>query len=438
MYKIALLAYPFTFRHFEETIVPFRNQCQIDLIPFEKQYHLLELIPSLVDQYDGFFVSNDLAERFLRQANPAIQKPIVYLDRNSVNYFKTFFLTLNEIRNINLSRVVIDTSMCFRENVRSLDDLVKNIAYFEENRLGYSTELSMEDFISMEAKIEKNACELWRQGKFDVIVCRFASVAAVMEKEDIPYEFVWPERYRITEAMNTLLNRIHMDKQLAGLPASIMVLPNDDKHREFQEINHDSVRIQKALLEFGKHYSSNFMIQYLAQGYEILTSHMTIQKITGNFTGCQLGHYLFSTQGINVRIGYGVGHDISSARQNALLARKATEDTGTSCVVTEEGLVIPLQVRPAAQETPAQNDSAVTAADKSGLSPVTIKRIRSALHFLGTNETTNHDLAEALQVTVANANRFLNALVANGFAEITGIRKSTFKGRPSRIYRIDL
>jgi predicted ArsR family transcriptional regulator len=106
--------------------------------------------------------------------------------------------------------------------------------------------------------------------------------------------------------------------------------------------------------------------------------------------------------------------------------------------VTEDGMVIPLRVSPVAHETPAQNDSVMNAADKSGLSPVTIKRIRSALHFLGVAEITNHDLADALQVTVANANRFLNALVANGFAEITGIRKSTSKGRPSRIYRIDL
>jgi len=438
MDKIGFLTYPFLVPYLEEIVAPYRERCAIDLVTYDKQHHLLDLIPSLMDQYDGFLVSNALTGRFLYQNSPDVQKPIVYLDRNSVNYFKTFFIMLSENRNINFSRVLVDTSMIYKDNIRSLDDLVNNIAFFDEKQISYTSELNLEDFINMETQIEANALELWRQGRFDVIVCRFANVAAAMEREGIPFVFVWPERHRIIEALDNLWDRIRMSKRSEGLPASIMILPDGENQKEFQEISHDSIRIQKALLEFSKHYTSNFTIQYFAQGYEILTSHLTVQRITGNYTGCQLGYFLFSTQGINVRIGYGIGNDITTARQNALLARKATEDSGTSCVVTEEGQVISLQIKPAASEGAGQTDSISDLASKAGLSLLTIRRIRSALQFLGTDELTNHDLADALQVTVANANRFLNALVNSGNAEIVGIKKSMSKGRPSRIYHIRL
>ncbi|MDR0469326.1 MAG: hypothetical protein LBH09_05070, partial [Peptococcaceae bacterium] len=253
-----------------------------------------------------------------------------------------------------------------------------------------------------------------------------------------PYFFVYPEKHRITGALESLLNHIRLDKQTEGLPASIMISPGGDYRKDFQEISQDSLRIQKALLEFSKNYSSNFTIQFITNGYEILTSQITIQKITGDFTSCQLGYFLFSTLGINVRIGYGVGNDITTARQNAMQARNAAEDSGTSCVVTAEGVMIPLQAKPTVRQQPGRGDGTSLLVDRTGLSPVTIQRIRSALQFLGTNDVTNHGLAEALQVTVANANRFLNALVNSGNAEIVDTKKGMSKGRPSRVYRIRL
>ena len=438
MFKVALLTYPFLLPYFEETIAPFRDTCQIDLIPFEKQHMLLNLIPSLADQYDGLCVFSALAGKFVTQANPNIKKPVLYLDRHCIDYFKTFFMMLSENRNINFSRVLIDTSMIHTEQTRTLDDLVRDIAYFEDHLITYSTELSLEDFINMEAQIEKNALEMWHQGKFDIIVCRFASMAEVMERENIPYVFVYPEKHCITDTLTNLLNHIRLVKQAEGLPVSIMIFADGENRREFHEVSQESIRMQKALLEFSKNYASNFSIQFMSKGFEILTSYLTAQKITEEFSCCQLAYYLFSTLGINVRIAYGIGHDINSARHNALQAGKASITTGTSCVVTGEGKMIPLQVKASRADTAGQKDSAAHLAVRTGLSTITIQRIRSALQFLGTNDITNQGLAEALQVTVANANRFLNALLDNGYAEIVDTKKSMSKGRPSRIYRISL
>ena len=438
MTKIALLTYPYLLPFFEETVSPIRSRCQIDLLSFERQHQLLNLIPALSDQYDGFCVTSALAEKFLRQAVLSINKPVLFLDKNSVNFYKSFFLILNENRDANLSRILFDTSLIRLESVRSMSDLIKNIELLEDNRTSHTNDLRLDEFINMEAQIEATAVDMWRKSQYDLIVCRFANVASLMEREHIPHIFIYPEKYRVLDILEDLIGQIHAGKQIEGLPASIVVFPVNTSQREFQEISEESIRIQKALLEFSKNYASHFTVQYLAQGYEILTSHFTIQQITGNFTGCHLSYYLFSTQGINARVGYGIGRDISGARHNAFAAKKAAETSGMSCVMTEDGHAAFLQIKPASPEAPCQYNSVINAAGKTGLSPSTVQRIRSALQFLRTDEITNHGLAEALQVTVANANRFLNVLVRSGNAEVTGMKKGLTKGRPSRIYRIRL
>ncbi|MCL1805467.1 MAG: hypothetical protein FWG28_05660 [Clostridiales bacterium] len=438
MYKIALLTYPYLAPYFEETVMPMRAQCDIELVTFEKQSQLLTMIPDLAEQYDGLCVFSALVEKFINQSHPSLPKPILYLDRHCVDYFKTFFMMLSDKRDIDFSRVLIDTSLIHPENTHSLEYAMQTLAQFEERRILFTEDISMEDFIDIEAKLEGVAMDLWQRGKFDVLVCRFANMASLMERQGIPYVFVYPERHRIEDTLVNLLNRIRLDKQTEGLPASIMIAPGGDNRREFQEISADSIRIQRALLEFSKNYSSNFTIQFMSQGYEILTSQMTVQKITGDFTTCQLGYFLFSTLGVNARIGYGIGNDISNARQHAIRARKAAEDSGVNCVINGDGTMIPLQLRSSVRQSPGQGDGTALLVDRTGLSPVTIQRIRSALQFLGTNDVTNHNLAEALQVTVANANRFLNALVNSGNAAIVDTKKGLSKGRPSRIYRINL
>jgi len=438
MNKIALLTYPYLLSWFEEAVSGFRSQCDIDLVPFTQQHQLLDMIPSLSTVYDGLCVFSASVEGFLQQSRAIIPKPVVYLDRFSVDFFKTFFVLLNNNRDIDFSRILLDTSLIRQDTLRSLEHVVKNIASFEENRLNYMQELDMDDFFNLESRIEQNALDYWRRGKYDLLVCRIASVAEALDRENIPHIFIYPEKNRIGEAIDRLMNRIRLDKQREGLPASIMIVTAGNSRREYHEISYESIRIQKALLEFSKNHASNFTVQFISQGYEILTSHVTAQRITDDFSCCQLGYYLFSTLGISFHIGYGIGLDIAGARQNALIAVRAAIDSGLSCLVSEDGRAVPLQARPAALSAHGQGSGTSFLTNRTGLSPITLQRIRSALQFLGTQEVTNHELAEALQVTVANANRFLNSLLKSGHAEISDIKKSSTKGRPSRIYRIHL
>ena len=75
-------------------------------------------------------------------------------------------------------------------------------------------------------------------------------------------------------------------------------------------------------------------------------------------------------------------------------------------------------------------------AGRTGLSAMTLQRISAAMDLLGRKELTTQELAGALQVTVANANRFMNQLQAAGAAVVVGEKKAPVRGRPTRIYEI--
>ncbi|MDR0389421.1 MAG: hypothetical protein LBH73_05080 [Spirochaetaceae bacterium] len=434
--KIALLTYPFLSKYMKKLVRPLEERCVIDIIEFPTQYASIALIRKNLPKYDGFCVYSALLKKFIDDLPSPLTRPVFYLDGFTVDFFKTFFLILAENRQLDFAKVYTDTTLLFQDEARSLADIHKNFNNFEKDRLRYLERLNLETFMTMEGRIEAAAKEFWRRKRFSLLVCRNGYVAQAMQDAKIPYAFVYPDETRVTEILEKLLDTVQLNRMADSFPASIMVFSAQREISAYGEVSPESVRVQKALLEFGKEFAVNFTIHPRARGYELLCSRRIVRKITNGYRNCQLKHYLFSALGMDIRIGYGVGQDIMSARRNALEACGAAESLGNSAVVTEAGNLITMNSSAEERGRADRPVEAVNIAARSGLSVQTIGRIQSALHFRGSDELTTQDLAGSLQVTVANANRFLNSLVKNGLAEVIAEKKTVAKGRPSRIYKI--
>ena len=136
-------------------------------------------------------------------------------------------------------------------------------------------------------------------------------------------------------------------------------------------------------------------------------------------------------------MGYGIGTNVIKARNNASAASRIAQRNQKSYMINQnETLIGPLEMKGASDEKNEIPASSLDDYEAYRLSVTTVQRIFSVTEMLGTKELTTQDLASSLQVTIANANRFLNALLKSGFAEITSEKKSYSKGRPSRIYKI--
>ena len=84
------------------------------------------------------------------------------------------------------------------------------------------------------------------------------------------------------------------------------------------------------------------------------------------------------------------------------------------------------------------SDQAYAMAEKCKLSTLTMQKLMSIIKMKGSNRLTTQELAERLGVTVRNANRILNNLEKGGAAEIVHTLSVTSKGRPVKVYELNL
>ena len=152
---------------------------------------------------------------------------------------------------------------------------------------------------------------------------------------------------------------------------------------------------------------------------------------------CDITLELLGRLGVQPAVGYGIGPDIMTARSRAVKAAELAQRSGESQLVDDSG-ARPLLPPSVDASEPAVSQQLQAAAQKAGLSVVTLQRIMSATELLGRRELTTQELAAALQVTVANANRFMNQLHTAGLAQVVGERKALTRGRPTRVYRLDI
>lgn len=437
--KIALFASDYMEAFFQPAAEALSDHCTMTVLPYDTLADLPELFRAALPEHDGFCTVGKLALKLLKEtASPA--KPIVTITGKSVDYYKNFFSLLNERRDIDFSRVLLDYSLVKDRQPLSVVDFYNSPDSFEHRRDKLAREVGADYILTMEHNISLRARQLWRNGAFDALVCRYGAVAKAMQAQGIPYTFVYPDPEQVRETLEMLLDAIRFRAIDNGMPAVIFISAPQLSGIERQDVNMYQVDVEKALLDFSRQYMADFVVQQAAGGYEILTSRSVADKITRGFAVCQLAPLLDSAAAINARVGYGMGRDLPAAKANAAAALKLAQQQSGSWVIEADERQIHLPAAPLAPKPGSESFTArqMEAARQSGLSVHTIQRVLAAAEALGSREMTSQDLAQTLQVTVANANRFLNALADNDLADILATKKHHGKGRPSKVYRINI
>lgn len=444
--KIAFLGVPHYCDHVKNLMqyyhFDFTNMCTLDFYEYNTIADFEELYRSVYTQYDGFCVTGNLNLKIINSLTDLQPKPVQAITSRSLEYFKALFLLLNENRSIDFHRVATDFSLWFDAPVsvripQTADDFIHADQLFTNAQKQLLELVTPDDINQTEKNIVSNAKRLIQEGKADHILCRFPTAYRILLEDGVPCSFVYPASETIIDAVQLLINDIRLSQMDADLPAILHITCDAIPVSELTGITSNSLNLQQSLLEFDQSHTAGFVIRQTIQGYEIFTTQQIVKNITDNFTNCQLKTFVFSRTGLNIEIGYGIGFNVMKAKKNAAAASKIAQRNKSSYIITpNESLIGPL-------ETPSQNNDAEEAssallevAGDSSLSLSTIQRILSVTEMLGTKELTTLDLASSLQVTAANANRFLNALLKSGYAEIVSEKKSYSKGRPSRIYKI--
>lgn len=415
-------------------------ECDLSFIVYKKWKDLPSIYLSVRDDFDGFCTTGFSTNTILQELDGKNVKPLQAIMVRSSEYYKEFFKILSSNRNADLSRIILDFSLIENQAPLSVEDYIKSNFVVEKQRYRLYENYSVEQMKLASMLIVQKAKELYENNKMDLLILRHSSLVEDIERENIPYTFVYPEAENVYDTLNILINEIKLKKMDNALPGVIYVSCDDLNRVSINEVSEVSIDMQRALLDFNKKNMTGFFIQKCPSGFEIFTSRHIIHKITGSFTSCPLTKAIYGALGVKAYVGYGIGKDLVQAKSNADKAVKLSRSKKCGYLVMEENNPIELSGSSADADGPASetNKQALYAAKKSGLSISTINRVLSVLDIMGTNEITTYELANALQVTIANANRFMNALEKAGLAKVISRKNAIGKGRPSRVFRISI
>ena len=269
------------------------------------EYFIYENLEETVDIYkknfhkfDVFLTSGELGKIFLEGKLKKIIKPIYSLEIKREELYQILFKILKNNPNINFSKVYIDFI-----DKSNKDFYFKNIFDTDEP---FTTEFNIENPNFYEG-IFHNHCILHKEDKVQLSITRLSNLTERLEKEKIPFIFLFPSEDNIKNTIEHMISKI----KIAGL---------DDKKIIVGKIKHfDSNKTYKPILE--KHIK-NSIIYELDNEIEIIMIKKDFIDFTENLSG-----KIFSTIG-TIIVGWGCGENISEARLGAEKAYEKSEVYG--------------------------------------------------------------------------------------------------------------
>ncbi|MCM3711922.1 transcriptional regulator [Sporosarcina luteola] len=404
--------------HCELTFIPYRQIKEITVL--YEQHHLY---------YDGILLSGRLAYKILLQHSTVLPTPTFYLEITEGDFYKHLFAIRNQFKELDFSRVFIDFLGEYEDSFRLYEVL-------KEDERPYSSQLEYADDI-YEKTLQKHLT-LWAEGKIDFAITRLSNIVHHLNEAGIPNTFIFPSKESIWEQLQQIIHELQISHLQENQWAIGIITITDDA--DDSELDFKQVLLHKALLEFNHHTNYFSIIQRQRKGFEVVTSHAELKKITNDFTNCAAINYLTNALPFQVNIGWGVGTTLYQTKKDAYIANNeaAANDFSSAYLIRDREEVIgPLGMDSCIEYSVSINPEIEKLSENLEISSLHIQKIMAVLAKNQSNELTSEDLAYHLGHTVRQANRILNKLEEKGVVETIYRKQEKLRGRPKKVYRID-
>lgn len=381
--------------------------------------------------FGGWFPIRMIKDKSLFEKIPCINFPMTAHDE----LYKLLLKLSIENGGLDLSRTYID---CIDEN----NDFMELKEVIPKDRFPYAYTFPYDE--NFHKKLLETHRRLWNEGKIDISITRFGSAVPELQKLGVKIYYLFPSRESIINTFNTAINQIKIkelqNSQIAighiTIPKVYTPLINFDYDFEMKQTT-----LYQAIMNFVIEHQISNVIQKYSTSYEVLISRGALKKITGNYSYCLLLQYLQKSVPFKVSIGWGLGADLRTARQNAKYANIESERTGGDCsfVKTDQNNVIgPLAAQNCLTYKNTNRPQIAEIGKKTKLSPVTIQKLIGVMEQLNSSELSASDIAYYLGITERSANRIISKLELGEFAVELYTKSEKLKGRPKKIYSFKL
>lgn len=433
-HKIAVIATELLEAFLEDVFRAMEDRFEYRIFVYHRFQDIRAIHAELSGEYEGILTSGSFPAHMIRLYFPEETRPIGYFNTDASAMYRLFLQLLEKRRDLDFNRVYADILEVF--GVRTID-FVEGRASMPDISVLSDEEFSLERMEALEKEQYETHLRLWKEGKTDLSISRYSSIVPALQAEGVEIYFPYPSVRYVEEVCDALLLEIERRQLLNRQPgiAILRIGPERPGKEAEPKLDYAYFNLENAVIEYLGGNVINYSIQRQYYGLEIVTLREEIWAFTDGFQEDLLRLFLRERLKTDeICTGYGIGKSIAQARMNALDACAEAYAKGKSgYLITENGDLIgplgdakKLLIIPSKPERQEMN---------SALSPITVQKIRTAFEAAG-GELAARELALRLGITKRSANRFLAVLSKEGNA--VGVRKSktTTKGRPEMIYRL--
>lgn len=436
MGRIAVITSEFLRRPTETALRRLRPEMETVMLT----YSSFSDLPGLYDRYapevDGFLASGQVTRAAIESQDHALNRPIITFQADTAEIYRTILAYLLEYPGQDLGRVVLDFLLPLEggHSAKRLVDEPEMTALNDQIGTWLDT-LDAGELERVEENILRRLVRLWEEGRFDVVVCLFSSIAPALERRGIPVRCPCVTDSHLLDLLRQLQLRVRLTELHFSRPAAVSAAP-----RGREAATPENRRALREYLERFLHENVlDGMLREEEDGVSIFTTVQEVHLLTGGGRNDGLGASLAQSLDFPTAVGYGVGGSLHLAVRNARAARREAELTGRSYLRNERGdLIGPLDAAgPLVVENLGGRDAGEIAR-RCGLSTLTIQKVAAAMKLSGSRHITAQDLAGRFGVTARNANRILSGLVNGGCATVVYHQAPGSRGRPVKVYELTL
>lgn len=284
---------------------------------------------------------------------------------------------------------------------------------------------------------------LWEKGRTKAAVTCIGQVQHLLQAAGVPVYRVLPVRLSVRSMFYNMLREFDLqlvkDAQIAVQVFEFDILTDDEKIYSTDDIYNKEIQLTQKLIAYAKRIQGS--LKSVGQGkYFIFTTRGVLRALTDNFGSVPAIDEFRSCEQKLAACGIGIGLSAYEAEFNAMTALQNAKryDKGVWMVVFDDKS-IQGPLGKAEQLTYSHFSEALQRISlATSISVATLSKITGVMDKKRTNTLSAQDLAQYLHILPRSARRIMTRLEECGIAVATGEENPHPRGRPRKLYRIEL
>lgn len=397
---------------------------------YENPEEITAIIAARQQQVDVWIVFGQMDESRIKKWGQS-QKPVYSIPYRGASLFKI----LCEVfyKGMRIEELSFDTI--------PQDDLRRG---FDEMNIGYETfyEADYDSDAPLEQYVDYHM-NLWNAGRTKAVITGSWSVKERLERQGVPTYCVLPVRVSVRTILNLILRDFDIrrlrDAQIAVQVFDFELYTDNEKFYSMDDLYNEESKLFQRLIGYAKTIQGS--LKSAGQGrFFIFTTRGMLSAATAGFSRIPAMPELAAIGRKLDACGIGIGMSANEAELHAVTALMQAHRYGGGAwmaVMDDKAVTGPLgrseQVtyRYFSQELQAISDA-------TSISVANLSKIVNILHQHGRNTISAQELAVAMQILPRSARRILTKLEEKGLARSTGDETPHYRGRPRKVYTIQL